>query len=80
MDVLLQASPHAAELSLQACKGAESVLLTQLGEAKAQVCLAASAEGLRHSLSWIILVMGVAGAGYLLICRRLQRDLVSRMH
>lgn len=80
MDALLQASPHAAELALQACKGAADALISDLGAAKANDCLSASAEGLRQSLCWTVLVMGVAGAGYLWICRGLQRDLVSRMH
>lgn len=80
METLLQASPYAAELSLQACKGAESALVSSLGELQARDCLAASAEGLRQSLSWTILVLALAGAGYLWICRGLQQDLVARLH
>ncbi len=80
MEALLQASPYAAELSLQMCKGSESTLLASLGENKTAACLMASAEGLRQSLSWTIVLFGIAGTGYLWICRMLQHDLVAKLH
>ncbi len=79
MESLLQDSYLLTELPLQACKASATDLLASLGEAKAQACLTASAEGLRQSLYWTLMIFGLAGAIYLLICRRLQEDLVTRL-
>jgi len=80
MSSQLAASPFAGELSLEACKGGEAVLLTSLGQIKAQTCLAASAGGLRESLTLVVFILGLAGGLYLYACRHLQRDLVAKMH
>lgn len=76
----LAASSFGPELSLEACKGSESALLTALGPVKAQLCLSASAEGLRDSLSAVMIILAGAGLLYLYLSRGLQRDLLAKMH
>ncbi|MBA6412676.1 MFS transporter [Parahaliea sp. F7430] len=80
MSAELASSPFSAELSVEACKASESALIVAMGQLKAQVCLSASASGLRQSLSWVVFVMAIAGALYLYIARHLQRDLLAKMN
>ncbi|MBN7797415.1 spinster family MFS transporter [Parahaliea mediterranea] len=80
MNARLAASSFAAELTMEACKGSEYALVTALGQARAEACLAASAGGLRQSLTTTVCILGAAGLLYLYLCRGLQRDLVAKMH
>jgi MFS family permease len=80
MQSSLSASPFAAELSLELCKGSESALVTTFGQLQADTCLEASAGGLRRSLTLAVCILGGAGALYLYISRGLQRDLVAKLH
>jgi len=75
----LSTSSFAAELALEACKGRPAELIAALGQAKAQVCLDASATGLRQALSHTVVLYWIAAAAMAATTRTLQRDMVARL-
>lgn len=80
MNLSLSASPFASELTTSLCRGAAADLVKSLGQDKASACLNASAIGLRYSILITINIFAVAGAIYLVICRRLQKDLFVKLN
>jgi predicted MFS family arabinose efflux permease len=80
MSADLAASQFAAELTPQLCKGTAQQLVDSLGAGKAEVCLRASAEGLRWAMICIVSIFLIAGSMYIYTCKTLQRDLVAKMH
>lgn len=74
----IAASAYANELTLTACKGAD--VLKTLGEAKAAVCGEATGQGLRSSMSTVVLLFTIASLCFFAAARSLQRDLVSKIH
>lgn len=80
MSADLASSQFAAELTSDICKGRAEDLIASLGDAKAQACLTASAEGLRWAMVYIVSIFILTGALYVWICRGLQEDLVAKMN
>ena len=74
----IAASPYASDLTLTLCKGADT--LKTLGAAKAAACNAATGEGLRSSMSTVILLFTIASICFFAASRSLKRDIVSKMH
>lgn len=75
----LVASQFSLELTPLLCKGTSEQLISILGNAKAQACMTASAEGLRWAIVYTVSIFSVAGALYLYCCKTLQEDLVAKM-
>lgn len=75
----LVASQFSLELTPLLCKGTSEQLISVLGNAKAQACMTASAEGLRWAIVYTVSIFSVAGALYLYCCKTLQEDLVAKM-
>jgi predicted MFS family arabinose efflux permease len=75
----LAASAYGNELTMEMCRGTGADVLAALGQAKADACIAASADGLGQSIRVTGLLFLVAGAIYLWTCRTLQQDLVAKM-
>jgi MFS family permease len=75
----LSVSSFAAEMALETCKGRPADLIAALGQAKAQVCLDASAAGLRQALSYAVLLYLLAAVAMAATTRTLQRDMVARL-
>lgn len=74
----LAASPFASDLTLTLCKGADT--LKALGEAKAAVCNEATGQGLRSSMSTVILLFTVASLCFFAASRSLKHNIVSKIH
>jgi len=79
MSSYLTDSVFSAELTVDICKGKPAELIANLGAEKADVCLNASAEGLRWAILIISSIFGIAGTMYLAACKYLERDLVAKM-
>ena len=82
-DILMQsnlaASQFGADLTGEICKGKPEQLIAALGQAKAEACMTASAEGLRWAIIYIVSIFLAAGAMYIYACKTLQQDLVAKM-
>ena len=76
----LSSSTFGAELTTEMCKGKAEDLIAVLGEAKANTCLQANADGLGGSILVTVTLYAVCGLLYLLCGRTLQNDLVAKLN
>lgn len=79
MSETLLATSYASELTTLLCKGSAAELIANLGPDQAAVCAQASAEGLRQAILVTVTIFAAAGVIYLITCRKLQQDLVTKM-
>lgn len=79
MQSQLLASQFGTELTATMCDGKAADLLAVLGPAQTKACLAAKAGGLQQSILVSVTIYGLAGILYLVTCKTLQKDLVSKI-
>ena len=75
----IDASPLAAQMNMELCKGTTESILAAGTQQLLEQCRAATGEGIRDSLRMTAMIYGVAGLTYLWLCKYLQRDLVVKM-
>ena len=74
----LAASEIKGALAVADCKGTTEELIRSIGEAALGVCRAATRDGLQQSLLVMVSLAAPTGLGFLLACKKLQRDLVAK--
>ena len=75
----LAASSFGGQLTPEMCKGGLEALTATIGEAKAQTCISANADGLGRALFYTVMLYAVCGLIYLAAAKTLQKDLVAKL-
>ncbi len=78
--VSLSVSELADSLTVADCKGTTEDLLSRLGDVATSTCRIATRDGLQQSLLIMVSLALPTGLGFLLACRKLQKDLVAKFH
>jgi sugar phosphate permease len=75
----LASSSFGGQLTPEMCKGGLEALTATIGEAKAQTCISANADGLGRALFYTVMLYAICGLIYLAAAKTLQKDLVAKL-